>query len=327
MRSKGCVIALLMTGLWLVLTGDVRSEPLSQSTRFPLMFMVLTPEPQSPLLPEGRATFTFSADYSTVFMNKATTNWYALVDMEVGVITPGGELRIGERVSLGCSLPFVHLGAGFADNFLEDYHDLGNFPDYGRSYRPHDEFAYEVTKDGRTWFNAEKNGIHLSDSRVSLKYLFRSSPDLAVTGMISLKIPTGDETQGFGSGRMDQGYFLLTRMANETGVFYLSPGLILPQDPKTLGASIDFKPMVCLFTGIECRLNETWSLNGQVNMFQSPLRNTDIAHLDQACMELALGATCRLRPGLVWDMSFTEDLAGPSADFTLRTGFRFDSGF
>lgn len=311
----------------LVLPGTVCAEPLSQSTRFPLMFMVLTPEPQSPLLPDGRARFHFTADYSTVFMNKASDHWRVLADMEVGVITPGIELRMGERLSLGCAIPFVHMTAGFADSFLEDYHDLGNFPEYGRKYRPTNEFAYDVIKDDRLWFTPEKDGLHLADSRVSMKYLFRHTGELAVSGLISLKLPTGDEDHGFGSGKVDQGYFLLTQMSNEKGVLYLNPGLILPQDPETQGASIDFKTMACLFIGYEYRLNPAWSLNGQVNMFQSPLKDTGIAHLDQACVELALGATYRLRSRLVWDMSFTEDLAGPSADFTLRTGLRLDSGF
>lgn len=323
MTIKESLCGFLVFAAVFFLSSTVRCEPLFQSSRSPLMLMVLTPEPQSPLIPEGRVSVSLSADYSTVFVNRSDARWTALVDMELAVVTPAVEIPLGERFSLSASLPLVHMTDGVFDGPLEDYHDWGNFPDYGRKYRPHNEFAYEVTKDGLPWFSADKNGIHVADSRMSLKYLFYADLNRAFSLQYTIKLPTGDADSGYGSGHVDHGFFLLNRFAWGKAVYFLNPGLVLPQDPETLGADVEFKTMACLFAGGEYMVNERWGLNAQFNMFQSPITDSSIPHLDNACIELAMGVSYRTRSGLRWEMSFTEDLSGPSSDFTLRTGVRF----
>lgn len=318
---------ILMLIVAVTLPNRVGAAPLTQSDRFPLMFMVMTPEPDTPDLPDGRLNLRLDTDYTSVFINKQSQTWDVLVDMEIGVVTPGVEFRLGNRFSLGYRLPLVSMNAGFLDSPLADYHEAGHFPDYGRSLRPNNEFAYVVEKDGQPWFSPETGGLHPADSRLNLKYAVYTHPSCSAALMYSAKLPTGDRTTGLGSGRIDHGFFLLTRMSRGPMTYYLNPGLILPHDPKTKGADIQFRTMGTLFVGAQYKVRDSLSLNVQLNTFTSPLSDTGIDTLDNACVELALGLIYRLKRGLSLDVSFNEDLSGPAPDFTVHAGIHADSVF
>ncbi|MBU1170613.1 MAG: DUF3187 family protein [Proteobacteria bacterium] len=318
---------LICVTIQVLVLGQAGAEPLTQSSRFPLMLMVMTPEAESPTLPQGQVSLHVVTDYTSVFINKQSENWQLLADMEIGGITPGFDMRIGEHASWGYALPLVSMNAGFMDGFLADYHKAGHFPDYGRSLRPDNEFAYVVEKDGQEWFSPETGGLHPADSRLNLKYVFHKNLACSAALMYSIKLPTGDEKKGLGSGRVDHGFFLLSRMVRGPVVFYLNPGLILPHDPVTLGADVHFRTMATFFAGAEYLASENMSLNVQLNTFTSPLSGTGMETLDRPCVELAFGLVCRLRTGLSLDVSFNEDLSGPAPDFTVRAGIKADSGF
>jgi hypothetical protein len=300
------------------------ASPLPQVSRFPLLFMVMTPGAYSPDLPDNRLALSLDVDYSSVFVNKETDHWTVLMDMEMLTVTPGFELRLGSRMSLGFHLPLVGLSAGFLDRPLADYHEAGSFPDYGRSHRPHNEFAYAVEKDGRPWMDPDTGGLHTADSRLDLKYLFHHDSDRTSALLFSVKLPTGDADMGLGSGHADLGLFALNRLGRGLLIWTLSPGLIVPHDPDTLGADVRFRTMACLFAGAEVRTSELLQLNAQLNIFTSPLSHTGIDALDRPCVELGLGLAWHLGPDLAVSLSFHEDLAGPSPDFTVRTGIRSD---
>ncbi|GAB6097804.1 hypothetical protein JCM14469_40580 [Desulfatiferula olefinivorans] len=318
----GLFVLTTMSVLW---DGSCGAAPLPQASRFPLMLMVLTPGAGSPDLPENRLALALDLDYSSVFVSKQSAHWTVLMDMELFTVTPGFELRLCPRMSLGFQLPLVGFGAGFLDRPLADYHELGSFPDYGRSDRPHNQFAYAVEKDGRSWMHADTGGLHAADSRLDLKYLFYQASDRTSALLFSVKLPTGDADRGLGSGQTDLGVFSLNRLRRGRLTWTFFPGLIVPHDPDTLGADVHFRTMACLFAGAEVRTSELLQLNAQLNIFTSPLSHTGIDALDRPCVELGLGLFWHLSPGFALSLSFHEDLAGPSPDFTVRTGIRSES--
>ena len=299
------------------------SGPLYQSNRFPTLLMVMTPVPHSPDPAPGRFHFNLQTDYTSVYINKQSGDYQVLTDMEIGVVTPRFSARAGKNLTFSVSVPFISYNGGFLDEILEDYHDAGHFPDYGRSSRPDNEFACVVEKNGKTWFSPEQGGFHPGDSRVDLEYSLIRHPAFAGSLMYSLKLPTGDADRGFGSGGVDQGLFALTRMTAGNFSLYLSPGVIFPQDPETRGADISYDTMYTLFTGIEYTRSRAWSFMVQLNTMTSPLENTGIDTLDDPGVELALGFTRR------WDnvkasFSFCEDLSGTAPDFTVHAGIEID---
>jgi hypothetical protein len=320
----------LLLLIFLFLSPDTsRAEdaagPLYQGNRYPLMFMVMTPVPKSPVLPEGRFLVRLRTDYTSVHIDRQSDRFELLTDMELGVVTPEAEMKIGDHLSLGVSVPLISYSGGFLDGILADYHKLGNFPDYGRSLRPENEFACVVKKDGRTWFEPEQHGLHVGDTRLDLTYAFPGTAAFRAALMASLKLPTGDENKGFGSGKTDAGIFLITRFTHEKIALYLHPGVIFPEDPETKGADITYRTMATLFAGLEYIKSPAWSFMAQVNTFTSPLEDTGIDTLDNPSVELALGFTRRWGRNTKASFSFCEDLSGPAPDFTVHAGV--ETGF
>lgn len=300
--------------------ADNPSGPLYQGNRYPLMFMAMTPVPQNPDLPAGRFLVRLRTDYTSVHIDKQSENYELLTDMEIGVVTPEWVVKIGESMSLGLSIPLISYNAGFLDGPLEDYHELGNFPEYGRSLRPKNEFAFVVKKDGKTWFEADQHGLHPGDSRLDLKYALTDSGWFKSSLLTSLKLPTGDEEKGLGSGKADYGFSLLTRFTRGKIALYVNPGVIFPTNPETAGADISYKTMATLFAGLEYIRSPAWSFMAQLNTFTSPLSDTGIDTLDNPSVELALGFTRSWGRTTRASFSFCEDLSGLAPDFTVHVG-------
>jgi len=304
----------------LTCSAENPSGPLYQGNRYPLMFMIMTPVPHGPDIPEGRFLIRLRTDYTSVHIDKQSDDYEILTDMEIGVVTPECEMKIGEKLALGFSIPLISYNGGFLDGPLEDYHELGNFPEYGRSLRPKNEFACVVKKDGETWFEADQHGLHPGDSRVDLKYALADTGWFKGALLASLKIPTGDEDKGFGSGKVDYGFSLLTRLTRGKMALYLNPGVIFPTDPETAEADISYKTMATLFAGLEYIHSPSWSFAAQLNTFTSPLNGTGIDTLDNPSVELAIGFTRSWGRNTRVSFAFCEDLSGLAPDFTIHAG-------
>ena len=300
---------------------DGSSGPLYQSSRFPTLFTVMVPEPKSPDMQKDRCHVSILTDYTSVFMNRQSANWNLLTDMEIGVVTPVIDVRVCHDLSVGFSIPFISFSPGFLDGPLADYHKFGHFPDYGRKYKPKNEFEWVVTKDGKPWFTPTVYGFHPGDCRFSMKYSLIENPSFASALLYAVTLPTGDAKTGFGSGGVDHGVSLLSRFSKGPFALYLNPGVILPHDPETLGADIHYRTMYTLFGGIEYVYSPHWSYLIQLNTFTSPLSGTGITILDDPSVDIAFGFIRRFDHGSQFTFSFCEDLSGAVPDFTFHAGF------
>jgi hypothetical protein len=300
--------------------------PLFQTNRNPMMFMVMTPVPRSADIQDAPFLFRLRTDYTSVHIDRESRDYDILTDMEIGVVTPEFGIKLGDRCSVDLSVPFISYGGGFMDGFLEDYHELGGFPDYGRSLRPKNEFACVVKKDDKTWFEMEQHGLHPGDARLDLTCSLTGGSRFKAALQAGVKFPTGDPDGGFGSGKTDFGVFLLTRSTFNRLVVYFNPGVIVPKDPETLGADISYRTMATLFAGFEYIKSPLWSFSAQFNGFTSPLSNTGIDVLDNPSVELALGFSRKLGKNARAAFTFCEDLSGPAPDFSVHAGVETSFG-
>ena len=69
------------------------------------------------------------------------------LDMEVTELNLRLKKTVKDFLEIGIDIPFVSFNSGFMDGFLNRYHDVFGFPDYGRRNRPNNEFLYELRKD------------------------------------------------------------------------------------------------------------------------------------------------------------------------------------
>ena len=328
-------IAFLLFLLWLPIQGLNRVQgtemgPLHARQRYPLYLMFLIPEPDSPrLIDKGRFGSSLSIDYTSIYIDETSEEWSALLDMEMTVVDLSLTYGLTRCVNISLAVPWISLNDGFLDNTLADYHGLFGFPNYGKEDGPVDEFGYQITTGDDAWFDAQSGGMHLGDSVVSAKIqLVNSGMNKGLTSslLLAFKIPTGDETHGFGSGGIDKGLILLNQYGMVPLILYLNPCFVSLSDPETQGADIHVNDMLTLLAGIEYNVSDTCSLMGQFNFVTSPFHHTGIAQMDQDSLELALGFAVCMMDDMIFEFAFSEDLTRTAPDFTVHGAIRYEFG-
>lgn len=335
MSKKVSQVVCILVWLWILIQWPhavhcAEMGPLRVQQRYPLYLMFLTPDPDSPrLIEKGRFLTSLSINYTSIYIDETSKKWSALMDMEMTVVDLFLAYGITNRVNISLSLPWISQNGGFLDRPLEIYHDFFGFPNYGRENGPADEFGYHISVDDEAWFDSRSGGLHLGESVLSVKVrLTRAGNHQGLTSSISygLKIPTGDENHGFGSGRFDQGLVFLNQYRMSPLTLYLNPGVVLLSDPKTQGADIHVNNIMTFLAGIEYNVSDTWSLMGQLNFVTSPFHHTGIEQMDQDSLELTLGFAVSISPDMTSEFAFSEDLTRTAPDFTVHGALRYEFG-
>lgn len=326
-----CVLFWLWMSIqWLDAVHCAEMGPLHAQQRYPLYLMFLTPAPDSPeLIGKGRFVTSLSVDYTSIYIDETSEKWSALLDMEMTVVDLSLTYGIADRVNISLALPWISQNGGFLDDPLETYHDFFGFPNYGRENGPTDEFGYHILVDNEAWFDARSGGLHLGESVVSVKMQLTNAgrhQGLTSSLLVALKIPTGDEKHGFGSGRFDQALIFLNQYRFSPFILYLNPGIVLLSDPETQGADIHVNDMMTLLAGVEYNVSDSFSLMGQFNFVTSPFHHTGIEQMDQDSLELALGFAVSMSHDMVFEFAFSEDLTRTAPDFTVHAALRYEFG-
>ncbi len=323
--------ALMLLGcfVWLALPYMAGADygPIQAANRFPLHLMFLTPRPVSAdLPPPGVLDASLSFDYSNTYLNKSNDTWEVLIDMEMSVLDLDLVYGIGSRWAVRLDMPVVYMDDGYLDGFLENFHNAIGVGNYDRHERPKNQFAYRAVKSDRVWFEGRPGRIELADTTLSAQYELlqpkRGRP-LASTLMISLKLPTGENDAGLGSGNVDWGLFLPSTWRFEPWSLYVMPGFIIVGDPKTGEPDVSTRDVYSLFSGLAYDFNESWTWLLQVNTYSSPLEFTDIEPLDDGAVDVAIGLHYRVAHNWLLACSFSEDLTRTAPDFTVTIALRW----
>ncbi len=287
----------------------------------------MSPKAESPDIDE-KFRFSVSLDHTSIHINKNSSNYDVLMDMEYTTVTSTLEYKIFDSTSISLEVPVISMNDGFLDRPLADYHEAGNFPDYGRNLRSHNQFDYYIRQNNNDWFIAEKGGTHVTDSTIGLKHIFYMGENFKCSGSYRVKVPIGDEKHGFGSGKFDHGLFILTKYKLDSFVIYLNSGFILIEDPKTIGADIKTNDVFSLFLATEYIHNKDLSFIIQFNGFTNHIKNSDIDNFDNDTVEVSLGFSYQISNSVKFEFSFSEDLTyrASAPDFTFQTGLVMNFG-
>jgi hypothetical protein len=326
-----CILRIIALGLLLVPATSGRAGagfgPLQTTNRLPLHLPFLKPRPVPVDLPaRGDFDVTVAAEYSNTFFDHRNDRWDVLMDMEMMVAEVSLAYSPASKTALRLDLPFVSMGSGFLDGFLENYHDALGVSNSGREKRPKNDYAYRVTKDGLTWVQGEPGTLHIADMAVSAQYeLMKDRGDLKMTGslLMSLKLPTGDPDRGLGSGAFDFGIYAPMRWSVDPWSFFLMPGAAFVGDPQTQGAHVSARNSIALFGGVayDYSPRTTWLV--QLNFYTSPIEQMDLDDLDHGALELDIGFYRLLAEDCILEFALGEDLTRALPDFNLRLGLRW----
>lgn len=287
--------------------------PLQVNNQFPLFLHLNVPG-----LEQAKIENSFSMNllYSSINLVRDSSEWSMGLDMEITEVNLHYRRKLSDSVEVGIDVPLLQFHNGFMDDFLETYHDAFGFADYGRSFRPKNEFLYEVKRNGMLIIKGEEGHFGLGDVRISLKKaILKNNPAVSIGA--DIEFPTGNAKKGYGSGNIDAGIFVqMDKKLSENINTYYNIGVVFPGDLKAY-ETVKMKEFIHAGAGIEAEVWENFSLLTQLFFQTSPYPSTKIAPVDRNAVLLSFGG--RYVSGYnSLEVSLTEDPSTSGApDFTL----------
>ncbi|MEK6742209.1 MAG: DUF3187 family protein [Nitrospirota bacterium] len=313
---KRILFAILFSGTCLLLpgTGFSFDGPLQARNQFPLFLPLALPFLESAA---ARDSASVSVNHSSVYVTEYSPNWTVNMDLELTELAVRLKKRIGDRTEIGLDVPFLRFTEGFLDRPLEGYHDVLRAKDYGRHERPHNEFLYELTRNGLPIIKAESDTSGIGDTRLTLKReVTRGFPLVSVMG--SLEFPTGDAKAGYGNGSYDGSLAVLVDIDfGKTYRGYGNAGAVFPGALKGY-QTVPMRTYYYGGFGIEAAWWDHFSIIVQTLVASSPYPNTGIRQVDWPGMLLTFGGRYSCGPGsFEFSLSEDPDTAG-APDFILN---------
>lgn len=189
---------------------------------------------------------------------------------------------------IGVEVPILSFESGFMDGFLDSYHKTFGFPDYGRDTRPTNSFLYEVRRNGALVVEGNNGAIGIGDVRLTAKKeLLGNDPVISLRAEIEL--PTGNASDGHGSGGIDTGITILAdKKIADRFMSYWNAGVIFPGRLRAR-EEVELRTSFHAGAGIEAALWKHFSVLGQIMFQSSPFPKTDIGSVDRIAALLAFG--------------------------------------
>ena len=246
------------------------------------------------------------------------------VTMKFETLRSGLFLRYGatERWEFSLEVPVLYRYHGFMDGPIKSVERLTSGVSPARSALSQTDYAFNISRGGRTIASGRDGAVGLGDSTIISKYqvLLETTSMPAVSVRTALKLPTGDEGQFFGSGSPDFGLGLAVEKG--FGGRWMVYGNLNGVVPTGRIAGISAQPTMSGLVAVEYLWSENLSLTTQFDYYSSPFHGTGTRVLDKGVTESVLGFSYRLTQNLLWQGYAIENLdfiTGSAADFTLST--------
>jgi hypothetical protein len=266
-------------------------------------------------------SLSLSLSHSSTYTVQESGHWTVHLDMEITELNFRYKRIIKDFLEFNIDVPLQYWGGGFMDPFLADYHSTFGFPDYGRSNRPHNEFLYEVRKDGELVVRG-KSGLRLGDIRLAVKKPLISSDSYTLSIRGEVEIPVSDAEKGYSNGSLDAGVSVnFDKRIHEKVMTYWNAGAVFPGDVKG-HRRVDLKNFIYGAGALEAYVGKGISALVQVLGQSRIYPKTDLRAVDRAAVLIAFGG--RYTTGKnSFDLSLTEDLSEAAApDFIINLTYK-----
>jgi len=266
-------------------------------------------------------SMSFSLSHSSSYTVEDSSEWVINLDMEITELSFRYKRIIKNLFEFDLDIPVLVFSSGFMDGFLEGYHDAFNFPDYGRKDRPHNDFLYEVRRDGELIIRGE-SGTQLGDIRLAVKKPLMSADDYILSVKGDIEIPVSNAEKGYSNGSIDAGISLLfdKRISNRT-MTYGNLGIVFPGDVKG-HENLDLKNYFNGGLAVEAEMRNNLDLIVQLHGQSEIYPDTEISAVDDAAVFIVLGGRY-YSDGDNYELSLTEDLNTSGApDFIINFTYK-----
>ncbi len=240
----------------------------------------------------------------------------AIVDLDLETWSVSFEYRHGLKNSeYSVLVPFRVHGHGIMDNIIDKWHRFFCLPRGNRPFYPEGDFRFYIkTQDGST-FNFPSDNFSLGDIELVWKQKLNASKKGGFAYRVGVKLPTGSEDDGIGSGAPDFGVGLLWDNFGNRFAYYANINLvILGKDGLS---SLQNNNIISGMLGVEYTWRPSLTITGQIDYSQSPF-STKSPSADKDAVELILGFHRLYGEKFLLSGGFSEDIQTETApDFTI----------
>jgi len=305
--------------------------PFYTQNQSPVALIFGLPAPDdAAILGKGKVGGILAVDVANNFAADENNHESILLDGESYRINLALRYGIAKGIEGGIDIPYVGIGGGVFDRFIEGWHSFFGLPDEGRPNAPRNRLLYTYMNNGQTRLLLNDSGSGLGDIRLSTGVQLyddeRPNPrQVALRG--SIKLPTGDSGGLRGSGSTDFALWLTAAddyrlpalghltLFGAAGGMAMTDGDVLKGQQKnlagfgTLGFGwgpahwIDFKTQ----------------LSGHTPFFQG----SELRELARPALQLIIGGTLHFSEKTSLDIGVSEDVAvNTSPDVALHLALR-----
>jgi Protein of unknown function (DUF3187) len=240
-------------------------------------------------------------------------------------------LRYGltSKLEVGLEIPLLYRWTGFMSGMIEGVERATTGLSPARKALSQVSYAYNITRDGQQIVNGTNGALGLGDSMVQVKYqLYKETSVMpALSLRTAVKLPTGKESEFFGSGSPDFGFGVALEKA--LGNRWILHGNLNGVLPTGRVAGFALHPTLAGIAAAEYLWSNNLSLTLQFDYFTTPFRSTGLEVFDKGVSELVAGFSYLFAERWLWQVYAIENIdliTGGAADFTLSTLFTYRFG-
>jgi hypothetical protein len=220
-----------------VATSAAQAEPLVVRNQHAIAMLYGLPAPLPARLPQaGDGRAGLAVNWANFAVTEARGRFEFTLDGEVVESRVDATYGLTDRLALHAEAAYRSLSAGSLDATIERFHDALGLPNGSRDKLPEDQLLLAYAVEGVTTFHVDRDASGISDVPIAVGYQLRASDDAAISGWLSVKLPTGSVDDLTGSGAMDVAMSLAaTRTLGERGqafaqvnLAWLGEGDLLP---------------------------------------------------------------------------------------------------
>ena len=274
---------------------------------------------------DGALEIALHSSVANIYILDGNSREYLNLDGETLRFALDMRYGLAQNWDLQLEVPWLEQSGGHLDRAIDEWHDLWNMSDGGRSRVPRNMLDYQYASSSAAGFALEDDNSGLGDITLALNYAFFRNKDAVATLALGYKFGVGDEDKFLGSGADDAFLALRFSGAHLSDLplrWHGQVGYLRAGDSDMLD---DIQQQDLWFAGlsVDWLLSDNWSLLAQLDGNAAPT-NSDITALGDDAATLTGGVRWRFAPGWSVDASAVEDIVVETAsDIIFQVSLRY----
>jgi len=280
--------------------------PLSLPSRSPMQVLRMTFTPATPMtIGEGRLLLRESFSWANLW---AYQEGLFRIDMEVVRMSTSVFYGLTDSIQIGIEVGSLDAGGGFADRYIEGFHDTFRIPQQDRDAFARDEFAISLqTPNGGIGIIDEPGGPQIEDPVMHLQVRLSEGHHGSPVTMAGVHVRfAGDRERVLQPGRgLDVGAFISA--AKSWGDFLLYGSVMAAYYDSQSFRGLPLRPWQWSVLGAaEFRASQATSLVAQILVTRGAV--DDFGELSKPSHEISIGTKTELSPGVLFEAAILENL-------------------